>query len=230
MLREMENSPSPSPAREVTHPEAARLLTDMTGLRYLEPFFGQPRTVSEAAAMLEVKPNSLLYRVRRFVELGLLTVVSEEARAGRAVKRYGTAAEAFFVPFAATDALTPEAWLLRWERDLQDQLVQSALTNSEEPPSTWGLRIGLGQDGLLNVYPASQDGRLVMFGLEADRAATLLGWNTGLYLDYPAAKAFQRELHDLILKYYRRGGAQQYVLRVALAPLPRQTVPPLFTI
>ena len=230
MLREMENSPSPSPACEVTHPEAARLLTDMTGLRYLEPFFRQPRTVGEAAAMLEVKPNSLLYRVRRFVELGLLTVASEEPRAGRAVKRYRTAADAFFVPFAATDASTPEAWLLRWERDLQDQLVQSALTNSEEPPSTWGLRIGLGQDGLLNVYPASQDGRLVMFGLEADRAATLLGWNTGLYLDYPEAKAFQQELHDLIQKYYRKGGAQQYVLRIALAPLPRQTVPPLFTI
>ena len=73
----------------IEDPAAAAALTNPRTLRQLEPFLNRERTVLEAARESGVKPNTILSRVKRFVNLGLLVVVREEARAGRAVKVWG---------------------------------------------------------------------------------------------------------------------------------------------
>ncbi|BDP44644.1 hypothetical protein DAETH_46130 (plasmid) [Deinococcus aetherius] len=209
--------------------EAAVYLTDLKRLRVLEPFFGEARSVTEAARQLGMKPNSLLYHVRRLLALGLLLVAAEEKRPGRSIRRYRVSADKFFVPVEATSARTAEELLARWERRLQDHLITSALLASPGASGPWGLLVGQDDRGLLRVTRVTRAGQSLL-GLDPDQSATLLGWYTGLYLDFADAKAFQGELHDLILRYWKRGGGQQYALRVALAPLLGGDLPPLLNV
>lgn len=70
-------------------------------MRFLRPFLGRDRTVSAVAAELEVSPNSLLYRVRRMLDAGLLQVVATRPRAGRPIKVYRTSHDGYRVPMSA---------------------------------------------------------------------------------------------------------------------------------
>lgn len=86
---------------EVTDPAQARILTDPDRVRFLLPFLGRERTIGQAAAALGVTGNALLYRVRRMVEAGLLQVVAERPRAGRAIKVYRSIHDGYRVPMSA---------------------------------------------------------------------------------------------------------------------------------
>jgi hypothetical protein len=88
------------------------ILDDRTLARLFYPFLGREKTVSQAAAEVGCKLNAMHYRVKTFLEVGLLRVVREEKRAGRAVKIYRSVADAFFVPFQLTSHAThQEGWL-----------------------------------------------------------------------------------------------------------------------
>jgi hypothetical protein len=215
--------------QEITDRAAVHYLTSLENLRYLEPFMGAPHTVKDAATLLKLKPNSLLYRVKRLVELGLLEVVETRQRKGRGVKIYRSSADEYFVPYAATNAKTPEEWLLRWEQGFREQLIKVSTRTITETPQPWGLKISKDGSGLLNVVPVTKSGKSLVSSFELDKAAMLTGWSTGLYMDFPVAKAFQRELHELIVRYFKQGGAQQYMIRVALVPLPEQRLPSVFS-
>ena len=83
----------------LTDPKAARVILGAER-RLLEPFMGRERSVSAAARELGVAVDALSYRVRRFVKLGLLTLVCEEPRGGRAIKVYRGEAR-YQLPLAA---------------------------------------------------------------------------------------------------------------------------------
>jgi hypothetical protein len=90
----------------------AVILDDRVLARLFYPFLGQEKTVSQAAAEVGCKLNAMHYRVKTFLEAGLLMVVREEKRAGRPVKIYRSVANAFFVPFQLTaHATAQESWL-----------------------------------------------------------------------------------------------------------------------
>lgn len=86
---------------EVTDPAQAAILTDPHRVQFLLPFLGREKTVSQAAAEVVVTPNSLLYRVRRMVGAGLLQVVEERPRGGRAIKVYRSSHDGYRVPMSA---------------------------------------------------------------------------------------------------------------------------------
>lgn len=226
----MAKASSSSKVRKVTDPAAVRYLTDIEHLRYLEPFIGAARTVTDVAAQLEVKANSLLYRVNRMVELGLLEVERFKKRKGRAVKHYRSSADAFFVPYAATNAVRPEEWLLQWGNRFQDSLISQVLGTALEDAPAWGMQVSRNDGGFLSVLPSTEEGEPILPDFGPQHPATILGLGTGLFLDFADAKEFQKELHDLILKYWHKRGGQQYMLRVALAPVSDDKLPSLFTI
>ena len=95
-------SPAPEAFHVVEDPVQARLRSNPTAVRYFEPYLARDRTVKGAADEVGVPLDTMLYRVRRVLAAGLLRVVREEPRAGRAIKVYRSAAEAYFVPFHAT--------------------------------------------------------------------------------------------------------------------------------
>lgn len=96
-----EESDSPSPY-VVVDQRQARFLTDPAKKRFFVPFLARERRVAEAAAEAGCSVNRMLYQVRTLVDAGLLQVVREEPRAGRAVRVYRSVYDAYFVPFSAT--------------------------------------------------------------------------------------------------------------------------------
>ncbi|NAZ82266.1 helix-turn-helix domain-containing protein [Kineococcus sp. R8] len=86
---------------EVTDPAKVAILTDPRRVRFLRPFLARSATVSQVAVELDVTPNALLYRVRRMLQVGLLQVVEERARAGRAVRVYRSSHDGYRIPMAA---------------------------------------------------------------------------------------------------------------------------------
>lgn len=85
----------------VTDPAQAAILCDPHRVRFLRPFLARSATVTQVARELDVTPNALLYRVRRMLAAGLLRVVEERARAGRAVKVYRSSHDGYRVPMSA---------------------------------------------------------------------------------------------------------------------------------
>ena len=94
---------------------AARVLADASKRRYLSPFLGRTRRLTEAARELGVSPARLAYWVRRFLALGLLKQVG---------RGYRSTAEAYFVPFEASPAALSRP---RWAS------LSSLASHSESP-------------------------------------------------------------------------------------------------
>ena len=200
----------------VRDPAAARWLLKPSSLRQLEPFLGATRSVSEAALLRGERPNTVLKRVQRLQHLGLVHCVETLPRTGRSLRRYRASADIFFVPFEATGADSLESALAErdayWERLLRRNVVRARM----EAMGTWGTRIYRDARGRLQVQTAvSPDANATM--LDPDMPAALSAWRDQVMLDHADAKAFQRELFDLLLKYQRARGAQRYVVHVGLA-------------
>jgi hypothetical protein len=86
----------------VSDPTQARFLTDPAKKRFFLPFLARERRIAQAAGELGCSINRMLYQVRTLLDCGLVQVVREEPRAGRAVRVYRSVHDSYFVPFSAT--------------------------------------------------------------------------------------------------------------------------------
>lgn len=204
----------PEPWVRVENPEAAAILANPDRLRYLTPFVGTERSVSEAARALEISLNRLKYWIGRFLKLSLIRVSS----ASDGVKRYRAVADAFFVPFEATSAETAEALFEQWNAPWQPVYYRNLVRVLAETAQDWGVRVQPSENGLLNVALANGPERNWDF-FEADAPPVLDGWITDLQLELEDAKALMREMLHLYLRYAAKGGRQRYIARVSFAPL-----------
>jgi DNA-binding transcriptional ArsR family regulator len=200
---------------------AARWLVRPSGLRLLEPFLGEARSVAEVARATGDKPNTVLRRVQRLQELGLVEVAAIRRRAGRPEKRYRATADVFFVPFEATGAADLEGALAErdayWERLLRRHVVRAR----REAMGTWGSRIYRDARGRLQVQTAVSPAANATM-LDADMPAALSAWRDQVWLDHADAKALQRDLFALLQHYQAKRGAQRYVVHVGLAAVRRE--------
>lgn len=206
----------------VRDPQVATALTDLKVWRLMGMFFGEPVSLKDAAAYLDMTLPALSYWVNKLLSLGLLEIVRVEKRNGRAIKYYRAAAQHFFVPFQLTSSDTLEALLgattMGFDRFYRRQLAQLLLNEGDD----WGL----------NFYSAS--GRGYSFGFstvperdEAYVARSLASEAPALYdsvsiheMDFVTAKAFQRELHDLYRRYkVSMPGQQVYLMQLRLIPV-----------
>lgn len=214
-----DESPRDDGRTVVVHdPHIADLLTNPETLQQLEPFLGRESTVTAAVRRTGSKPNTMLSRVRRWLELGLLEVSRIRQRAGRAVRYYRATADSWFIPFDTTSAESLEASVRQRDEWWSARLRQAVVRARQEQVGTWGTRVYRDRRGYLQVQMAvSPDSNWT--SLAPDRPAVLAAWRDGLYLDFEDAKELQRELFELLLRYQRKEGAQRYLLRLGLAPL-----------
>ena len=204
----------------ISNPEAADALVNPTTLRQLEPFLGRDCTVSQAAEETGEKANTVLSRVRRFVKLGLLKIVREERRKGRAVKVYRSAADVFFIPFETTSAESLEAMMQERDSYWENLLRHGVVRARAEDVGTWGTRVYRDERGRLQVQTAVTPEKNYTM-LDLDRPAVLSAWRDSVYLDFEDAKALQREMFALLQRYHQKRGAQRYVVRLGVAPVER---------
>lgn len=214
-------------------PKAARVVSDPRARRFLEPFIGQERTVSEVAAKLGVNMSSVLYRVRQFIRLGLLREVRTEPRKGRAVRYYRSVADGFFVPFQATllvtqQALSPHTFG-EFQRALNESVGQAWLAAAGEQQML-GVHLYRNESGTLNqnIVPdpdLDQPTRFFDQLFEPDAPAVWDTWGN-LRLAHEDAKALQREVASLLGRYrtkVKEAGGDEYIVRLAMAPLYDRT-------
>lgn len=231
-------SPSPPVGEEgiwqrLDDPAAARVLADAYTRQFFQPFIWRERLVSDVARELGVSKAAVLYRVRQFLRLGLLTVTRTEARAGRALKYYRASSRGYFVPFAATHADTVqalyEASLDHPRRSVLASLAQvwSGLADDARDYGlyTFGDERGLMSHALLPYRPAVPQrggtaGGGMLGPLLADEAPAVWDNTATLSLSARDAKALQRDLYALHRRYQdcRDPAGESYLVRLTLTP------------
>lgn len=203
----------------VSDPRAAAVLTDPNALEWLRPFIGCDLSVGEAARQEGVNPNTLYGWVKRLEAVGLIRVVREERRKGRAVKRYRAVADAFFVPFSTTPYPTLEDALATLDKGWEQRLRSHVVKARQQAVETWGYLIKRHASGTL-MLASAKDGEEVDF-LDDHAPAVLSSWSDLVYLTEAEAKALQRLLRGLLEAHEPAPGREQYALRIGLAPVRR---------
>lgn len=201
----------------VTDPEQARLLTEPVSKEFFKPFLAHERSASEAAAVMKCSLNTVLYRIKTLLRAGLLQVVREVPRKGRAVKRYRSVHDAYFVPFHVTPYATLEERLWVQAKPLFADLV-GAYAGALRINERYGHHIFIGHNGAVWTSDLLPD--LTPMGLPV------------VYSDMPAhlededARTVGRELQEVFgralelgAKVTREGKSHAYLCMVALLPV-----------
>lgn len=183
----------------VRDPEQARLLSDPRALTYFEPFLARTRSVSEAAEELDCPLDRLYYRVRRFLGAGLLRVVEERPRAGRAIKRYRSVADAFVVPFEVTPYAELEERLRTLQRQDEEFIVRTTARLLREG-GLEGRRIERGSDG--SVHYGSAGPSLPDFDWDHPETAVVPGRPVGETLSTEILLT-EEEARAMLVTFYR---------------------------
>jgi hypothetical protein len=199
------SSRPPSGAFYRVHTTAqAAVLDERDVARFFHPFLGRERTVSQAAAEVGCKLNAMHYRVKTFLEAGLLRVVREQKRAGRPVKVYRSVADAFFVPFQLTSHVTrQEGWLAHIEpvaRSIAQSMAERYLTRERAGQCVFrddsGHLISLGGREL----PESAE---IVFHPDADQRPLGTDRYGNIFLTEDEARALEHDLVELFGRYLK---------------------------
>jgi hypothetical protein len=199
----------------VTDQRAAKSPLDSDERRWFVPFLGQACTVSAAADQLGEKPNSVLYRVKRWLTSGLLAIDHEEQRAGRTIKHYRAVADGFFVPFEAS--LEVGLLELMWytNKPYLDDLFSGMVGSASHLSETWGVQISKVGEAV-RVEAALSAGHV--FNPKDDHIPAVFEQFATLKLSFEDAKMMQQELLELHRRYRAKQGEQTYLSYLALTP------------
>lgn len=203
---------------EVHDPDQAEVLTDPGRLRFLVPFLARARTVSAVAREMGAHPDTVLYRVRTLVGLGLLRVDREEPRRGRAIKHYRSSADGYFVPFHASPYADLEEDLrTNWQAPFHTLVTNmAALLRSAGIEGHRVYRVG----DAVHVDSAPSLDRPLDLSDPDLRHATVQ--HRTLRLTADEAERLQGDLHELLQRYGEGGddgdGRRTYLMWGALVP------------
>lgn len=197
--------------------DALDRLLDVRRARFLFPYLGRTRTISQAAQELGVSVARMSYQASRLVEVGLIERVNLIRRAGRPIVEYRSIADEFIVSFGDVRDGDLEAFLLASEEPLRRVLIQSvalAYGDVDVPAERLGLRLCRTATGSVEVSPCTIDGRNV-----TRRSTTLNGWHV-LELSAADARALRDDLEAVLARYHSTAGSgTTHLIRVALAPI-----------
>jgi hypothetical protein len=206
-----------SSIKRLENPDACAVLADREQLRLLGAFFGRENTISSAALDLALKPINLYKQVQRFLGLGLLKVTRLEKRAGRAIKYYGSSSDQFFIPFRTHP---PE--LIGWQnRQYHTKLFAEGLARVYRQElfteQDWGAITVPLANGAIHLAIANSRGERWDY-LNPEAPAVVSGWNR-MRLDFEDAKAMQRELTEVMMRYINKTGSRTYLTGLFLTDI-----------
>ena len=206
---------------EVRDERAAALLLNDKTRRLLAPFVGEKRSVKEASDELGLKLANYYPYVKQFERAGLIEVFEVLPRSGRAVKLYRSVANEFFIPHTVSPLLVYyEKGELNLHKTMWQAILQAWLV-STDGVSTWGLRFYKNVEGGFGVMGARSQGQ--PWDLFSGDDPIILPYWRKLKLSRDKARAMQLELHNLLERYTaEQDGGDDYLLRIAMAPLPQE--------
>jgi hypothetical protein len=209
---------SPVPTHvDIRNPEAVRTLLNHKQRQAFRPFMRQSVSISEAAALVGESINTMLKRVQRWLEYGLLIETTSSALSAGQPKRYTAAGQSFFVPQSVIARLDLEQLLEQldaFEADIMRRGQLEAALRIDD----WGLRFTLDDDQDWNIQPARTG--MNPWNYKAPDAPAILAETNLLELEFADAKALQQELMDVVRRYLNRSGDGRYIVRLGMAPVP----------
>ena len=214
-----------SPSRlEITDKRAAALLLNSSTRQFLAPFIGEKKGVKEASDEMGIEFAQCYAYVKQFERAGLLEVVERVPRAGRAIKRYRSTADEFFIPNTVSPLMTFYRENEQTFQNLLWQAMSEALEAKDDLMGEWGFKVGKPFGMKIGLAGARAKGR-EWNRLEED--PIILPYWGRLKLTRDEARALQRNLYELVGHYDERNEqdgereGEEYLLRVAMAPLPK---------
>lgn len=205
----------------VTDPKAAKLLLDGNSRYLFEPFLLGSHSVKDLADSLGLSLEVVYHQIKRFERHGLLKVERLETRRGRATKYYRASADGFFVPFYVTPYNTLEGFVQHIQMQAQTQfnhLVAQVGHGLIQDPSKAGFRV-YRVDNYVNTELTPNAEQLdILTELLAPDAPALMISQFPLKLSRAEAKALQREMLELLMRYTNKGGEESYLVQVGLVP------------
>lgn len=210
--------------RTVTRPAAVRLLLSPAYLPVLRRLMLGEWTVADLARACGLPLNAAHHRVQALLKQELAEVVGTRPRRGRPVRVYQAAAEAFFVPYAATPAASLGALVAGREgaftRSFDHALLevgQSLVRDEREI----GVRL-YREGGQVIQDLTPQAGHFDPSALLLPQQPAVVLISGPLSLTREEAKTFQRELVELYLRYADQLGPERYLVRLHLVPTAGQ--------
>jgi hypothetical protein len=211
------SSQSPVPTHlDIRNPEAVRTLLNHKQRQAFRPFMRQSISISEAATQVGESLNTMLKRVQRWLEYGLLIETASAPSAGLP-KRYTASAESFFVPQSVIARLDLEQLLEQLDA-FEANIMRRGQLEAALQVDDWGLRFTLDNDQSWNIQPARTG--MNPWNYKAPDAPAILAETNVLELGFTDAKALQRELMDVVRRYLNRSGNGRYIVRLGMAPVP----------
>jgi hypothetical protein len=189
----------------VTDERAARALSEPLLRRLVMSFLGKGRPINEVAASSGMELKRLHHHVTRLCRLGLLKVVEERPRRGRAIKLYQAASDRFFIPFDVAPELLTEAL----SRELRESIRREHLKSGD------GMLLGTDELGLPVMRLLSN----------SDDPATITELWRILSLELAEAAELRRDLKEVLDRHAARssGRGKPYLVHAALAPRAAST-------
>jgi hypothetical protein len=182
--------------------KAAAVFTDSRLRRILLQFARQPRGLAEVARELALDIKPLHHAATKLQRLGLLEVVEERARAGRAIKLYRCAGASFFIPTALASAPFSRGLA----QELQDAIARDAAATIE---------------GM--VFTLDADGRVAGRVVTRPKAGSppLDSWRI-LRLSAPRARQLKQELAEVLDRFQAEAdaGGEVYLVHTGMARRP----------
>lgn len=189
----------------IQDPRAAAVFAQSQLRRILLQFSLQPRSIAEVGRDLNIQIKQLHQLVTKFLKLGLLVVVDERKRAGRAIRLYQTAAQRFFIPSAAT----PVQFSKGLAKELRESLARDAA----------GAVKGM-------VFSLDEDGRVSGEVIEKPGASfvPLDSWRI-LRLSAASVARLKSEMSNVLDRFQSEAdtGGQVYLIHAGMARPPAHT-------
>lgn len=222
-----------SSVQTVTERAAVRLLSHGRSRWVLGEFLRGENSVAAVARTLGLDLRRVHRDVQALLGTGLLKLVREQARSGRAIRIYAASAPAFFVPFSVTDAADLTDLDGRRRQgfddlfDLQVRQQFSALHHAQSAGRAWGVRLYLDPDRQVQVDMAYEGAALVSPAQQYQGPTGLmLDLRTDLHLSGAEAQQVQVELIQLLGRLRRAdtahrtaGSGRPFLLRLGLVGL-----------
>ena len=197
---------------EITDPQAIELLTTMRALRYLNPFLRDAHTLTTAAAAVHRPASSMAYWVPRFVRVGLIVHLGNEARAGAAMPLYRAPGRHLTVPFA----LLPFDRRVALLDDGRKRVLNRFLDGIDE-------QMARSDEFSLEFGPSGDTGASIQMlerpGQRRDRGFTD-AWMMFSLTDEDALQ-LSRDIEDLMERYSTKSGPKKYIVHSGVAATPK---------
>lgn len=196
----------------------AMLFFEPKHMRFIAPFIGQERQLKDVSEELKSNISTTYRRVKKYCDLGIIDIVKEEKRNGKAIKIYRAVADYFYIPHNLSNGIeaTGMVWQEHWDRAFLDGFRHSYGNCVDD----WGQLI-YRKDGVFTAKLAANPNRELDM-LEPNAPALFSRLHDTIYLNFSDAKALQKELNTVFDKYSKKTGNQRYMMQINFVALPKE--------